>query len=118
MFRLHLSLKAFESPLLLKVFKTMHEVCHHVEGHKKHNVFFKVIGLPTLRKYITVLRSPHVHKKSREQFIIKQHKALLRLDESLGACFQWRVSFASKHMTLAGVQVKQITEYSTSLWSS
>lgn len=118
MFRLHLSLKAFESPLLSKVSETMHKVCYHLQGQKKHDAFFQVVGLPTLRKYITVLRSPHVHKKSREQFIIKQHKAVLHLHESLGACFRWRVSFASKHMTLAGVQVKQITHYVTSLWSS
>ncbi|RMG48141.1 MAG: 30S ribosomal protein S10 [Acidobacteria bacterium] len=35
------------------------------------------IPLPTLRSVFTVLRSPHVDKKSREQFEIRTHKRLL-----------------------------------------
>ena len=35
------------------------------------------IPLPTLRHSYTVLRSPHVDKKSREQFEIRVHKRLL-----------------------------------------
>ena len=35
------------------------------------------IPLPTRREDYTVLRSPHVDKKSREQFQIKTHKRLL-----------------------------------------
>lgn len=39
------------------------------------------IPLPTDRETYTVLRSPHVDKKSREQFQIKTHKRLLDLIE-------------------------------------
>ena len=35
------------------------------------------IPLPTKREIFTVLRSPHVDKKSREQFQIKTHKRIL-----------------------------------------
>lgn len=35
------------------------------------------IPLPTKREVYTVLRSPHVDKKSREQFQLKTHKRLL-----------------------------------------
>ncbi len=35
------------------------------------------IPLPTTREIYTVLRSPHVDKKSREQFQTKTHKRLL-----------------------------------------
>ena len=35
------------------------------------------IPLPTKREIFTVLRSPHVDKKSREQFQIKTHKRFL-----------------------------------------
>ncbi len=35
------------------------------------------IPLPTKREIITVLRSPHVDKKSREQFQMKTHKRLI-----------------------------------------
>lgn len=35
------------------------------------------VPLPTRREIYTVLRSPHVDKKSREQFQLKTHKRLL-----------------------------------------
>jgi small subunit ribosomal protein S10 len=35
------------------------------------------IPLPTKQKIFTVLRSPHVNKKSREQFELNTHKRLL-----------------------------------------
>ena len=35
------------------------------------------IPLPTKREVFTVLRGPHVDKKSREQFQIKTHKRIL-----------------------------------------
>ena len=37
------------------------------------------IPLPTRRTVYTVLRSPHVNKKSREQFEIRVHKRLIYL---------------------------------------
>jgi small subunit ribosomal protein S10 len=39
------------------------------------------IPLPTLKNRYTVLRSPHVDKKSREQFEIRTHKRLLDILE-------------------------------------
>jgi small subunit ribosomal protein S10 len=39
------------------------------------------IPLPTRRSVYTVLRSPHVDKKSREQFEIRTHKRLLDILE-------------------------------------
>jgi len=39
------------------------------------------IPLPTNRSLYTVLRSPHIDKKSREQFEIKIHKRLLDILE-------------------------------------
>ncbi len=35
------------------------------------------IPLPTEKKIVTVLRSPHVHKDSREQFQVSIHKRLI-----------------------------------------
>ncbi|KPJ50588.1 30S ribosomal protein S10 [candidate division TA06 bacterium DG_26] len=40
------------------------------------------IPLPTDRSLYTVLRSPHVDKKSREQFEIRVHKRLIDISES------------------------------------
>ena len=39
------------------------------------------VPLPTKREIFTVLRSPHVDKKSREQFQLKTHKRLLDIME-------------------------------------
>ena len=40
------------------------------------------IPLPTKRSIITVNRSPHVDKKSREQFELKTHKRLIEIYNS------------------------------------
>jgi len=40
------------------------------------------IPLPTKRRVITVNKSPHVDKKSREQFEIKTHKRLIEIYNS------------------------------------
>jgi small subunit ribosomal protein S10 len=40
------------------------------------------IPLPTEKSIYTVLRSPHVNKKSREQFEIRIHKRLIDILES------------------------------------
>jgi small subunit ribosomal protein S10 len=39
------------------------------------------IPLPTKKKIYTVLRSPHVNKKSREQFMSAVHKRVLELTQ-------------------------------------
>jgi small subunit ribosomal protein S10 len=39
------------------------------------------IPLPTRRSVVTVLKSPHVNKKSREQFEIRVHSRLLEIRE-------------------------------------
>jgi small subunit ribosomal protein S10 len=40
------------------------------------------VPLPTQRSVYTVLRSPHVDKKSREQFEIRTHKRLIDILDS------------------------------------
>ena len=42
------------------------------------------IPLPTVKNKWTVLRSPHVDKKSREQFEIRTHKRLIYISEPTG----------------------------------
>ena len=42
------------------------------------------IPLPTIKNRYTVLRSPHVDKKSREQFEIRVHKRLIDITRSTG----------------------------------
>lgn len=44
---------------------------------KKMNVEFSIVSLPNTRKRITLLRSPFVNKKSREQFEFKAWNSLI-----------------------------------------
>jgi small subunit ribosomal protein S10 len=49
-----------------------------VETVKKTGALVKgPVPLPTEREVFTVLRSPHIDKKSREQFQIKTHKRII-----------------------------------------
>ncbi|MCH9634380.1 MAG: 30S ribosomal protein S10 [Chlamydiae bacterium] len=60
------------------------------------------IPLPTRREIYTVLRSPHVDRKSREQFEIRTHKRLMDILNPTG-----RTVEALKTLTLpAGVDIK------------
>ncbi|MBN1756318.1 30S ribosomal protein S10 [bacterium] len=42
------------------------------------------IPIPTQRRVYTILRSPHVNKKSREQFEMRVHKRLIDIYEASG----------------------------------
>ena len=60
------------------------------------------IPLPTRIERYTVLRSPHVNKKSREQFEIRTHKRLIDIEEPTG-----RTIDALNTLTMpAGVDIK------------
>jgi small subunit ribosomal protein S10 len=70
--RIRISLQAFDSRLLDQSVKDI------VETVKRSGA--KIAGpvpLPNRINRFTVLRSPHVDKKSREQFEIRNHKRLL-----------------------------------------
>ena len=55
--------------------KTIGEIIHTVRRTGAEIV--GPIPLPTRKNRYTVLRSPHVYKKSREQFEMRTHKTLL-----------------------------------------
>ena len=60
------------------------------------------VPLPTARSIYTVLRSPHVDKKSREQFEIRTHKRLLDILEPT----QQTIDALGKLDLAAGVDVE------------
>lgn len=70
--KLRISLKAYDHNLLdkstEKIVRTAKSTGAVISGP---------IPLPTKRTVYTVLRSPHVNKKSREQFQTKVHKRLI-----------------------------------------
>lgn len=60
------------------------------------------IPLPTKREIYTVLRSPHVDRKSREQFEIRTHKRLVDILDPTGKTID-----ALKTLSLpAGIDIK------------
>ena len=70
--RIQIRLKAYEHSMLDRsaeeIVRTARRTGAEVSGP---------IPLPTKRSVYTVLRSPHVNKKSREQFEIRVHKRLI-----------------------------------------
>jgi small subunit ribosomal protein S10 len=95
--RIRIKLKSFDSRLLDK---SVEEI---IELARKSNV--KIIGpipLPTKKEIYTVLRSPHVNKKSREQFEIRIHKRLIDIVDSTPRT----VDSLSKLNLPAGVEVE------------
>ena len=74
--KIRIKLKAYDHKLL------DWSVAEIVETAKRTGA--KVVGpipLPTVRNRWTVLRSPHVDKKSREQFEIRTHKRIMEILE-------------------------------------
>jgi small subunit ribosomal protein S10 len=70
--KIRLKLKAFDHKLLDV---SMAEIVETVK--KTGATIVGPIPLPTKREVFTVLRSPHVDKKSREQFQLKTHKRVM-----------------------------------------
>ena len=60
------------------------------------------VPLPTKRTVYTVLRSPHVNKKSREQFEIRTHKRLIDIVQPTGKT----IDALNKLSLPAGVDIK------------
>ena len=70
--KMRIKLKAFDYVALDKAISKIVEVANSTGS--------KVCGpipLPTSKEVITILRSPHKHKDSREQFEIRTHKRLI-----------------------------------------
>ena len=95
--RIRIKLKAFDHRLLDKSVKEIIEIARRTG--------VKILGpvpLPTKRELYTVLRSPHVNKKSREQFEIKVHKRLIDIIDPTART----VDALSKLSLPAGVEVE------------
>jgi small subunit ribosomal protein S10 len=95
--KIRIRLKAYDHKLLdqsaMEIVETAKETGAKVAGP---------IPLPTIINKFTVLRSPHVDKKSREQFEIRTHKRLLDILEPT----QQTVDALMKLDLAAGVDVE------------
>ena len=75
--RIRIRLKAYDHVLLDKSTEKIVKTAKNTGA-----VILGPIPLPTKKSIYTVLRSPHVNKKSREQFQIKVHKRIMDLMNS------------------------------------
>ena len=70
--KMRIILKAYDSQLLEKSAEQIVETAKRT-GSKVSGP----IPLPTQKEIVTILRSPHKHKDSREQFEMRTHKRLI-----------------------------------------
>jgi small subunit ribosomal protein S10 len=77
MSKVNIKIKAYEASLVDSATKKIVEASK-VEGAK----IIGPIPLPTKRERFTILKSVHIHKKSREQFEMKTHKRLIVLEKT------------------------------------
>lgn len=73
-----LFLYTFDTKFLEKNIKALEDILFLFK--KKNILDFKKIGLETRKKHRDLLRSPHIHKKSREQYIRIHQKFIFELD--------------------------------------
>ena len=85
----------------------------HTTNHKLHSVMLKKnsIRLPLKHSLYTVLRSPHIDKKSREQFEMKVHKQLITIITDIKELRE--ILFALKKHEKSGAQLKILFHYTT-----
>ncbi len=99
--RIRIKLRSFDHRVLDESVKQIIEIAQ--------GTGVRIIGpipLPTKKQIYTVLRSPHVNKKSREQFQICTHKRLIDILEP-----STRTVDALSHLNLpAGVEVEMKLE--------
>lgn len=74
MLQIQLKLKSFDLYYLNLATNWIYSVCDNLNIEK-----YQEISLPTDIKKFTVLRSPHIDKKSREQFQLNKLKKLINI---------------------------------------
>jgi small subunit ribosomal protein S10 len=52
---------------------------------EKISIDYKTFDLPTKRKRITLLKSPHVNKSAREQFELKAYKSVIYISNKISS---------------------------------
>ena len=77
-YQIHLYLKSFNNLYIEKTHTKILQINNYLKNLPQISLE-RVVSLPTCKKKYTVLRSPHIDKKSREQFEWKRYKKSLTL---------------------------------------
>ena len=81
-FQLILSFKSFEPKLISNALKNVQILAHKLQNDKSPlDLFSKTGASPTKIKKLTVLSSPHIDKKAREQFEMRIFQKHLRITD-------------------------------------
>lgn len=107
---IQISLKSFESELIQRASSEILEI---VPSEWKYSQF----SFPRKIKKFTVLRSPHIDKKSREQFQIEYYKNIITLEGVASLHLESFHIFIEnlKQSKFYGIQMKIQFHYSTFL---
>ncbi len=123
-----ISIKSFEHSALQPAIEKIEELCVLVDSRgaptrsmqlteaatdlPPRGGLHSVIPLPSSKKRFTLLRSPHIDKKSREQFQLQTHKAQVEAAPCSRdkACL---LLLLLKNSEMVGVEVKLAISYST-----
>ncbi len=64
---------------------TLKTFCFYIESiFKKLNIDYSIFFLPKKEEKITLLKSPHVYKKAKEQFKLETYKVVIKVEKNTG----------------------------------
>ena len=113
-YQVHICFKSFDNLYIDTSITRILQIRNYLkafENHKSLVVFQRkdyndhVVSLPFLKKKFTVLRSPHIDKKSREQFEWTHYKKSLFLSFQKSSIFSLFL-FLLKNSSFPGVQIQ------------
>jgi small subunit ribosomal protein S10 len=109
MVEIRIKLKSFDFSYIENFIKKLYELLLYLNIY---SVYW--ISLPTLKKKLTVIRSPHIDKKSREQFEFIRYKTeiIIQSKKSFNTSF---FLYFLKNSEASGVQLQISIKYYTYL---
>ena len=101
-YTVHISLKSFDTFYIERSLNQISQIYKYFQSDRCRE---RYIHYPTIIKKYTVLRSPHIDKKSREQFEWRRYKKSIILQFQEKRFFSFFV-FLLKNSSFPGVQVE------------
>ena len=101
-YQVHISIKSFDNLYIDHSITRILQINKYLQKHLDRS---NQISLPSIKKKYTVLRSPHIDKKSREQFEWTRYKKSIFLQFEKSFLLSFFV-FLLKNSSFPGVQVE------------
>ena len=88
--QIHITIKSFDPQCILLALKHIMNIARVLQigffFNSKKKIAIKRIDLPQKKKKFTVIRSPHIDKKSREQFELRHYKSVFIFNIEKKSC--------------------------------